>query len=277
MNKEHHFTIEDAELYGIEKAILLYNIRFWLDKNKANGTNIYVNPVDGKEYYWTFNSGTAFGKIFSYMKIKSITKWLLEMERDSIVISAKFNKKGYDRTKWYTTLEYQCIAPTEQSTAPLERPIPDSKQQIVNTDIPMVEDKSSEPINPLVCLPDSFGKTPIARLMTAYNGLWLAKFGIERVARDFPRFGKAMKGLLESFTEIQITILMDTYFDWMGVSGDSQKDNDFLAGNGFSVEIMSKRVDILIAYVKNVLGGSWGSVEGDRAFVGKLLKAKKII
>ncbi len=132
-------------------------------------------------------------------------------------------------------------------------------------------------VDPLVCLPEAFGKTPIIRLMKVYNALWLVKFNSPRVSDDYPRLGKAFKKLLETFTEIQIAILMDTYFDWMGVTGDNQKDNDFLAGNGFSVELLAKRVDILIAYVKNVLGGSWGSVEGDRAFARKILKAKKII
>lgn len=132
-NKEHHFKTDEAEKYGIEKAVILYNIRFWLDKNKANKSNIKEH--EGRKYYWTFNSSKAFSELFPYMKASSISRWLRELEEDGTLISGKFNKVNYDRTKWYTIDEYS-IDQNEQSIAQNERPIPDSKPQIVNTDIP---------------------------------------------------------------------------------------------------------------------------------------------
>lgn len=98
---EHHFHIDDAVKVGIEKAILLYNLRFWLEHNKARG--LHKNEhTDGKEYYWTYNSGEAFAILFPYMSSRGIRKWLLEMEKDNLIISNNFNKTNYDRTKWYT-------------------------------------------------------------------------------------------------------------------------------------------------------------------------------
>ena len=49
----HAFDIEDAKKYGVDSAIILYNLRFWLAHNKANGTHIN----DG--YVWTYNSARA--------------------------------------------------------------------------------------------------------------------------------------------------------------------------------------------------------------------------
>ena len=95
--REHHFRIEDAVEYGVEKAILLYNIEYWLGKNKANGKNL----KDG--YYWTYNSSTAFFKLFPYLSVRSISRWLKQLEDDGIILSTyKYNKFGADKTKWYT-------------------------------------------------------------------------------------------------------------------------------------------------------------------------------
>ena len=126
--KEHHFCIEDAEKYGVEKAILIYNLDFWLNKNKANKKNIKVK--DGKEYYWTFNSASAFKVLFPYLKEGSIARWLKELEEEGVIISDSFNKKKYDRTKWYTLKEYEIkktISQNGEWTSQNEAPIPDIK------------------------------------------------------------------------------------------------------------------------------------------------------
>lgn len=124
MDREHHFKIEDAKKYGIEKAIILYNIRFWLDRNRANNKNIFNK--DGVDYFWTYNSSTAYGELFPYMAESSIRRYLVELEtEDGVLISGNFNKAGYDRTKWYTTIEHS-IAQNEHSIAQNEQPIPDN-------------------------------------------------------------------------------------------------------------------------------------------------------
>ena len=97
----HVFNVNDAVKYGIEKAVILQNMRFWLDKNKANGTNLH----DG--YYWTYNSAEAFFKIFPYFKsAKAIQRLLKSMVEEGLLLAGNYNKKGYDRTKWYSMPEY---------------------------------------------------------------------------------------------------------------------------------------------------------------------------
>ena len=97
--KVHLFNIEEAELYGVHKAILIYNIRYWLEKNQVNDKNW----VDG--FYWTYNSAEAFAKMFPYMSASSIMRWLGEMEKDGIIKTANHNKNSFDRTKWYTIVK----------------------------------------------------------------------------------------------------------------------------------------------------------------------------
>ena len=102
----HLFDVKVAQQVGVEKAILLYNLDFWIRKNKANGTHLY----DGRT--WTYNSGRAFAELFPYMKAKSIARWLRELERDGFLMSSqKFNENSYDKTKWFSLLKkYYSIA-----------------------------------------------------------------------------------------------------------------------------------------------------------------------
>lgn len=79
---QHSFEVEDAVKYGIEKAIILNNLRFWLE-NRANRKNISDGQV------WTYNSAEAFELLFPYMKARTIARYLRELEFDGVIISSK--------------------------------------------------------------------------------------------------------------------------------------------------------------------------------------------
>lgn len=124
----HSFDTDDAKKYGVDQAIILSNLRFWLDHNKANNTNIR----DG--YVWTFNSSAAFAELFPYWSSNKIQKMLKKMESDGIIITGSFNKRGYDRTKWYTTPDYKIqpngvmdSADSLKGLSQKAEPIPDGK------------------------------------------------------------------------------------------------------------------------------------------------------
>jgi len=124
----HSFDVEDAKLYGVECAVLLYNIKFWCDKNMANDKHEH----DG--YYWTYNSVNAFTLLFPYLTFKQIRGALERLEKAGAIKSGNHNEKGYDKTKWYTTPNHQKgqmhLPPRANGVAPEGKPIPD-----INTDI----------------------------------------------------------------------------------------------------------------------------------------------
>lgn len=95
----HSFNVELAMKYGIEEAILIENFAFWIKKNAANG----VNYVDGE--YWTYNTAKALEELFPYMNLKKIQRILVKLEELKILKSDNFNKKAYDRTKWYCIID----------------------------------------------------------------------------------------------------------------------------------------------------------------------------
>ncbi|MBI9072986.1 MAG: hypothetical protein JEY94_15400 [Melioribacteraceae bacterium] len=95
MTCEHSFNIELAKIVGIEKAILLKNIHWWILKNAKNEKNLR----NGR--YWTFNSARAFTELFPYMSKRSISRWLKELESDGWIEIKNFNKRKNDTTNWY--------------------------------------------------------------------------------------------------------------------------------------------------------------------------------
>jgi hypothetical protein len=171
-DKNHNFNVGEAIKYNLEKSIILCNLRYWLDKNKANNKHIYQSEVDDNYYIWTYNSGIAFEELFPYMKSKSILKWLDELKKDGVILTGNFNKVKYDRTNWYTIKDEYFIkkgeksisttessisptekwnSPTEKSIASTEPPIPyiNIYKQNINTDIvsAVAEDKKNSLIS----------------------------------------------------------------------------------------------------------------------------------
>ncbi len=92
---KHSFDIEIAKEYGIKPAILLENINYWIEKNKANCVHFY----DGK--YWTYNSKSAFAKLFPYMNARQIGYAIKKLIENGLIITGNFNEQRYDRTLWY--------------------------------------------------------------------------------------------------------------------------------------------------------------------------------
>ena len=100
LNTTHHFDVRVAKELGINSAVLLANMIYWIEKNEANETNYH----EGK--YWTYNSIKAYGEIFPYLSERQIRYALDKLEEENIVITGNFNKVGFDKTKWYTLSDY---------------------------------------------------------------------------------------------------------------------------------------------------------------------------
>lgn len=92
----HHFEVDIAIDYGVETAIIVANMDFWLSKNKSNNTHFY----DGK--YWTYNSIRAFSLLFPYYTEAQIRKYIDKMVEVGILIKGNYNENKYDQTRWYT-------------------------------------------------------------------------------------------------------------------------------------------------------------------------------
>ena len=126
----HHFDVEDAMKYGVEKSIVLSNIRFWLNNNK----NKDLSTVKHDGYYWMYNTAKDMSNVLPYFTQSKVQRLLKQLEDDGILIVGNYNKVKYDRTKWYTLSEFtyddNCSTQTPELTIgneQIEQPIQDSK------------------------------------------------------------------------------------------------------------------------------------------------------
>lgn len=127
----HSFDTEVAEKVGVTAAVLLQNIYFWTEKNRANGQNIH----DGKA--WTYNSKKAFSELFPYLTSRQIDYALTKLKERGIIVTGNYNKDPRDQTLWYAITDFgysilqNCSMEETKlgtGTPKIVRPLPDSKQ-----------------------------------------------------------------------------------------------------------------------------------------------------
>lgn len=92
---EHHFNVNIATKYGIEEAILIENLYFWISKNVANEKHKH----DGR--YWTYNTSKAFSVIFPYLSESTIYRVMKSLVEKKIICKGNYNEDKYLRTSWY--------------------------------------------------------------------------------------------------------------------------------------------------------------------------------
>lgn len=91
----HSFDVDIAVKYGVNAAILLNNIYWWIRKNKANNRHYH----DG--CYWTYNSRTAFTELFPYLSERQIKTAMDKLIADGVVKTGDYNTDKRKRPTWY--------------------------------------------------------------------------------------------------------------------------------------------------------------------------------
>lgn len=87
-----------AKDVGTDAAIILYNIAYWVKKEESEQKK--DKHHDGR--YWTYNSATAFHKLFTWLTPRQISRNLEKLEKKGYLIVGNYNKNRYDQTKWYS-------------------------------------------------------------------------------------------------------------------------------------------------------------------------------
>lgn len=87
-----------AVALGLNQALFLQQIQYWLHTNKKHGRNLR----DGR--YWTFNSFEAWqAENFPFWSVSTLKRVVGNLERAGVLLTTdKYNKHGYDNTKWYS-------------------------------------------------------------------------------------------------------------------------------------------------------------------------------
>lgn len=125
------FDSEVAKVVGVDGAIMLNNMYYWIAKNRANDKHYYENT------YWTYNTINALTELFPFWSKKQISRILNKLIEDGYLSTGNFNKVSYDRTKWYTLTEKgYSIFPNGEIELPKKENRIDQKGNTIPNNIP---------------------------------------------------------------------------------------------------------------------------------------------
>jgi hypothetical protein len=113
MSMHHSFDIEHARLYGLEEAVFISNLQFWISKNAANGIHLH----DGRT--WTYNSAKAFTLLFPYLSPSRIRRTIDSLENQAVVLKGNYSPSACDRTLWLAFVD-------EDAFLGIQKPAPKS-------------------------------------------------------------------------------------------------------------------------------------------------------
>lgn len=92
----YNFDSELAQEYGVNEAIFIHNIFFWISHNAANNKHFH------KGRYWTYNSKMAFVKLFPFWTYDQVKKIIKNLTDKGVLLKDNFNEKTWDKTIWYS-------------------------------------------------------------------------------------------------------------------------------------------------------------------------------
>lgn len=88
---------ELATIIGLNEAIIIQQVDFFLKGNKAKKHNFH----DGR--FWTYNTYKDWQeKEFPFLSFRTIERTFKSLEKDGFLIAGNYNKFKVDKTKWYT-------------------------------------------------------------------------------------------------------------------------------------------------------------------------------
>lgn len=92
---EYSFDVGIATEYGVNEAIFIKNLHFWIFHNKANNKN-HIN-----NHTWTYNSLDAFQKLFPFWTTRQIKYIVNKLYKAGVILVKKLNTSKGDNRNWY--------------------------------------------------------------------------------------------------------------------------------------------------------------------------------
>ena len=87
-----------AREIGLNEAIMLQQMHYWLLKSS--------NEFEGVK--WFYKTLEDWQTEFPFWSAMTIRRTLSSLEKQKVIKIGNYNKKKFDKTKWYT-IEYQCV------------------------------------------------------------------------------------------------------------------------------------------------------------------------
>lgn len=91
----HAFDTGYAMAYGVDEAIMIRNLQFFITANANRGHNFR----EGR--YWTYDRLEDFLSHFPYWSVQTVRRILASLISQDVIIKGEFNQKWSNRTQWY--------------------------------------------------------------------------------------------------------------------------------------------------------------------------------
>ena len=138
-----HFDGAVAEMYGVDGAVFISRLQFWIEKNAANDRHYH----EGR--YWTYNSLRAMEKLFPFWSRRQIKRIVKNLKDKGVLLTANYARDSYDRTLFYALDESKLpISPFGGDLSPNGDNLSPNGEMIneqLKTHIREEEDKANKP------------------------------------------------------------------------------------------------------------------------------------
>lgn len=157
----YSFDTKIAEQYGVDEAIMLNHIAYWVFFNQAHDKNYY----DGR--YWTWATLKGIAEIFPFWSVSTIRRVLTSLKEKGCIVTGCYNQRAADRTLWYSLSdelfqnEHFHLLKSTNGNAEINRALPD----IYTTDnkkkdtIVSKERAKAQPLPQVAALPLPYNST----------------------------------------------------------------------------------------------------------------------
>lgn len=138
-----HFDGAVAEMYGVDGAVFISRLQFWIEKNAANDRHYH----EGR--YWTYNSLRAMEKLFPFWSRRQIERIVKNLKDKGVLLTANYARDSHDRTLFYALDESKLpISPFGGDLSPNGDNLSPNGEMIneqLKTQIREEEDKANKP------------------------------------------------------------------------------------------------------------------------------------
>jgi hypothetical protein len=92
----YQFDPVHAENYGVDEAIMLHHLLFWIKKNHAEKRNV----IDGN--VWIYSSCKKLSEVFKFWSPGQVRRILKSLISQGVIVESHHGEKKVDQTKWYS-------------------------------------------------------------------------------------------------------------------------------------------------------------------------------
>lgn len=89
-----------ATVFGSDKALIIQQVRFWMDINSKDPSKHHTHYHDGR--WWTYNTIEQWEDTFPWLRERTILRLFGSLADEGILLKANLHKDPRNRTLWYS-------------------------------------------------------------------------------------------------------------------------------------------------------------------------------